>query len=81
MPVGVQLSGFAESCSKLWSFRSVQLIDKFGSRASFYAATGADGPDSAVGPEVWAAHYFDDELWGIDPCTPEVDSLLCFQCC
>ena len=41
----------------------LQVIDKFGSCASRYAATGADGPESAVdGPEVWAAHYFDDEL-------------------
>ena len=49
----------------------MQLIDKFGSRASRYAATGTDGPDSAVdGPEVWAAHYFDDELWVfLGPCT------------
>ena len=41
----------------------LQLIDKFGSCASRYAATGADGPESAVdGPEVWAVHHFDDEL-------------------
>ena len=28
------------------------LIDKFGSRASCYAATGADGPDNAVGMDM-----------------------------
>ena len=63
MPVGMRLSGFAESCRNCGDFRSCSSSTKFGSRASCFAVTGADGPVQLDGLEVWAAHYFDDGLW------------------
>ena len=74
MPVGVQLPGFAESCSKL------QLNDKFRSCACRYSATGATVQTVQLGLEAWAAHHCDDELWVfLRPCTQVQGEEVCPQ--
>ena len=61
MPVGMQLSGFAESCSK--TVELPQLPGKFGSRATCLQRLVPMVQTSRLdGHDVWATHYLDDEL-------------------
>ena len=64
MPVGVQLSGFAESCSKLRSLRSCSSSTSLVHvPVVLQRLVPMVRTVQLVGHEVWAAHDSDDELW------------------
>ena len=60
MPVGMQLSGFAEPCSKLWSFRSCSSSTSLVHVPVVMQRLVPMFQTVQLGLEAWAAHYFDD---------------------
>ena len=64
MPIGVRLPWFAESCTKLRSFRSCSSSTSLVHVPVVMLRLVPMVQTVQLGIEAWAAHYCDDELWG-----------------